>query len=452
MGQSWGSPQKVQDNIISNERFLQEEVDAQLTPQKCPHLRHVIKYHFNQKKIEFECFPDFTKLKSLEELSLNNELENKDLKEIFKQLIEGLYELHKNNFIGRCLTLNCITYEKQTNKLNYGSYGFFHSADQLQFPPECLYKMINTYESDFWSIAKIMWQIYTKTNDYYGKSILELGKDLLAYKIEAQMININKEPTELVQLINKLLPVYCGQRMTIDELLEQKYLDFDQQKREQMKNFYKTYQFEHYFLKLMKKTHLRDPQKIFVYYIDLDNPICQEYRKEIFQILLTYIALQLSFHYPNNDEKKKDRYQKLVSTLSKYLTISSKILKDKLVLQEKGFLQNRDAFLKFRDEIVKSHDLAYKFEKFVIKEWLINFQELKGYDDEEILKIISFKLYQFRAQAAMPKSVSQRVLLNLLGNLKVSEDTMKDFNSGNLEGNLLKFLEKMKSIGDELQK
>ncbi|CAK73246.1 unnamed protein product (macronuclear) [Paramecium tetraurelia] len=447
MGPSWGSPQKVQENIYRNRQYLQEEKDAQLTPQKCPHLRHVKHFDFIYKTINqdretvqmitFECYPDFTKLKSLEELSNNNELNPYHFKEIFKQLIEGLYELHTNKLFGRCLSLECITYVKETNQLNYGSFGFFHSADQLQFPPECLYKLMNTYEADFWQVAKMMWQMYKKKKDYYGKQIVELGKDLLAHKQIDQKIDDKNEPKEVVRVVNSLLSFYCGQRMTIEELLDQECLDFEVQKREEMKNFYRTDPFELYFLNLMKITRQRDSQKIFVYYIDLESPICQEYRKEIFQILLTYIALQLSLHYPNNNQQAVDRYPKLLSTLSKYLTMSSKILKDKLVLQEKGFLDNRNKFLTFRDEIVKSHDQAYRFEKFVLKQWQLDFQELKGYDDEQIIKIIHFKLYQFKASAAKPKSVSQKILLNLLCNLKVNDD---NFNSGNFKEDLQNLL------------
>ncbi|CAD8057964.1 unnamed protein product [Paramecium primaurelia] len=438
MGQNWGSPQIVQQSMISNSEFLKQEVDAQLTLEKCPHLRHLIDFDFyqdknqseNQKKVKFNCKPDFTKLKSLELLNLENQINFNHFQDIFQQLIEGLYEMHKNNFIGRCISIECITYTIGKT-LNYGSFGYFHSVDQLQFPPECLYKLINTYETDYWLVAKIMWQLYNKKREYYGKSIQQLGQDLLKFEIKAQYIDENKEPNQLVKLINKMLPINCGQRISIYKVLDQ--LNF--KLKEEMKSFYSNYEFGPYFLRLMKSTQKRDYQKIFVYEIDLTNKICNNFCQEIFQILLTYIALQLSFHFPTKEE---NIYPLLLSTLSKYLTISSKILKDKLILQEQGHMGDTENYIKLLQQIINSHNQAYKFEKHVIKQWQMDFQQLKGLNDQEKIKIINFKLYQFRALANEPETIAQKILLNLLCNLNV-----KEFKSQNLELDLLKFLQEI---------
>ena len=40
----------------------------------------------------------------------------------------GLYEMHKNNFMGRCISQSTICYENKN--LTYGMFGYFHPIEQ----------------------------------------------------------------------------------------------------------------------------------------------------------------------------------------------------------------------------------------------------------------------------------------------------------------------------------
>ncbi|CAD8064154.1 unnamed protein product [Paramecium sonneborni] len=443
MGQNWASPQLIQQNLVDNQQFLDQEIQSKLTDSNGPHLRHLksfsIQDGYKGRIINYDCQPNFLNLKSLKDLSNQNSINTNHYQDILTQLIQGLYEMHKNQFIGRSFSYETITYELAAKKLVYFNFGFFHSVEQTQFSPECLYKLLYTYESDYWLVAKIMWQLLVKKRDCYNTDIKIFGKNILNYQLDEIKIDPQLgQPKELIELINEMLPIYCGRRKTISKLLDEQYLKLDNQGRTLMKQFYEKYSFGSYILKIMQQTFKRDSQKIFVYYIDLKNKVCNRFVKEIFQILLTYIALQLVFHYPTQD---KNKYPFLLSTLSKCLTTQSRILKDKLQIIEKWEPQDSQNYKILKEQIFQSHNQACRYEKHLHKKYQEDFEKLSDLSLEEKIKILHFKLSQYRAQASNPESIPQKILLKLLTNLRVQEN----INCKNLEEGLIQYLDKLQN-------
>ncbi|CAD8068067.1 unnamed protein product [Paramecium sonneborni] len=211
MGQMWESPQSIQQSQINQLPFLilekvtlnQDILQASLFKNN----------NFRSRIKQSSVQPKFQNLESLNLLNDINRIQHSDFLDIFTQLIQVLYEMHKKNLQEDQYHLDIQFLQRLLKNLFMASQDFFLWLKYL-------YKMINTYESDCWLVAKIMWQLYSKQDFFYNKSIQEPGENVQSYKLTQQKLyNQEFQPNKLVQFINKMLLVYPGQRITLFHLL-----------------------------------------------------------------------------------------------------------------------------------------------------------------------------------------------------------------------------------------
>lgn len=156
-----------------------------------------------------------------------------EIKEIIKQIIEGIYELHKRNIIHCDLKLENILINKEKkikiidydiskySKREYISKKICGTKNYIA--PESYDIKLYSKKSDIWSLGVIIYILLTKEYPYIDNKIMESMNMIIREKIYK---NINYEKIKekydkkIYELVKKLLEYKCDKRLTIEEIME----------------------------------------------------------------------------------------------------------------------------------------------------------------------------------------------------------------------------------------
>ena len=207
--------------------------------------------HWENNEKLFLIFDAIKKYSLLDNLIRNNNdnLTEENILIIFRQILESVNILHENNIYGNNFNLNTFIYDAESKTIKLTDLGFskiFKSKkiindNQLKngfefneyTPPELINKM-NDYQNiniidkiknshyDVWQLGILFYKIATFGNSPYDNvKDEELKKNILDSNIIYS--NMNKLPSRIIQIIDKMLQRIPTERYSIKQLLNLEY-------------------------------------------------------------------------------------------------------------------------------------------------------------------------------------------------------------------------------------
>ena len=207
--------------------------------------------HWENNEKLFLIFDAIKKYSLLDNLIRNNNdnLTEENILIIFRQILESVNILHENNIYGNNFNLNTFIYDAESKTIKLTDLGFskiFKSKkiindNQLKngfefneyTPPELINKM-NDYQNiniidkiknshyDVWQLGILFYKIATFGNSPYNNvKDEELKKNILDSNIIYS--NMNKLPSRIIQIIDKMLQRIPTERYSIKQLLNLEY-------------------------------------------------------------------------------------------------------------------------------------------------------------------------------------------------------------------------------------
>ena len=175
-------------------------------------------------------------------------LDEKKAKIIFKQIVLGLKNMHKNNIVHRDIKLDNLLLDL-TNTIKICDFGvskIIHSENEIMqdhcgtpayIAPEVFEDLgYYGYGCDIWSLGVTLYYMLEGEQPFKGRSIEELKKNICSKNYQ----NIELISKEAEDLLDKMLTLNPEERITLDEILKHKWIkDVDIKKRNKMKLFSK---------------------------------------------------------------------------------------------------------------------------------------------------------------------------------------------------------------------
>lgn len=159
------------------------------------------------------------------------QLNEKQIKYYFKQIVDGLQYLRHKNIIHRDIKPNNILVSN--NKLKICDFGFAKTVDEdalvetivgspLYMAPEILKKEPYTIKSDLWSLGLILYQMIYGEH-LFGRctNILDLSKKI---DKEIEIKDTSTVSNECLLLLNRLLQNNVNVRISWDDLFNNEWL------------------------------------------------------------------------------------------------------------------------------------------------------------------------------------------------------------------------------------
>ena len=192
----------------------------------------------------FEGIKRYMLLEKLIKKNADN-ITEKNLIIIYRQILESVSFLHNNNLFGCLLHLNSFIYDKLTQTIKLTDIGFskiflsskevFDNELQNGFkfneytPPEIFASMgasynikdidsLKTAEYDIWQLGILFYKIATFGESPYNDAKNENLKDNILLK-NINYSKLNKYSSQIVQIIDKMLQIVPANRYSIEQLL-----------------------------------------------------------------------------------------------------------------------------------------------------------------------------------------------------------------------------------------
>ncbi|CAD8060716.1 unnamed protein product [Paramecium sonneborni] len=389
--------------IKQNQIFLQKEksITVQATSDLVSHLR--ILQHFGFQGKQFLLHDKSDRMKYMSKFQ-NIIQANYNYWNILTQLLEGIFQMHQLGFIGRCISYETLYVNSDT--LIFCQFGYFH---EFKNAPENIFKKFTTFETDLWLVGAILWKIITKQDLITNKS--------LTIKMSFNFQNNDQNlDSELYVVLKQILQIYQTQRIPFTQLLIHKKLQFQEEFKQQMLNFYENYQIEH-LLKIWKYSLYRDFQngKLFFYQIKVET--IKYYYKCYVQIQLLNFAFHLSFLFPNNDENVLLYINSLI--IQKMYLLSKELKFQVLTFQVSehhsqfntdlgiGFFCHQN-YQNLRKEILSQHNKL-----LILKQSQANNIQIDCQHDINV----EINKFDHKGQLTLP----QKLLINILNNSSVKQ-------------------------------
>ena len=175
-------------------------------------------------------------------------LDEKKAKIIFKQIVLGLKNMHKNNIVHRDIKLDNLLLDL-TNTIKICDFGvskIIHSENEIMqdhcgtpayIAPEVFEDLgYYGYGCDIWSLGVTLYYMLEGEQPFKGRSIKKIKKNVCSKNYQ----NIELISKEAEDLLDKMLTLNPEERITLDEILKHKWIkDVDIKKRNKMKLFSK---------------------------------------------------------------------------------------------------------------------------------------------------------------------------------------------------------------------
>ncbi len=169
--------------------------------------------HDNFFYISFEYFQG----SSLREVIKENKTNITQKKEILVQILQGLTEAHNNGIIHRDIKPENI-FVDANNRVKIGDFGlalskaesFVTSKNAIvgtpcYMSPEQISGEKLTTQSDMFSLGVVIYELYTQNNPFLGNDVSESINNILSKDYKKLLLDAEKLPEEIRQLLNILL-------------------------------------------------------------------------------------------------------------------------------------------------------------------------------------------------------------------------------------------------------
>ena len=204
-------------------------------------------------------------------------LDEKKAKIIFKQIVLGLKNMHKNNIVHRDIKLDNLLLDL-TNTIKICDFGvskIIHSENEIMqdhcgtpayIAPEVFEDLgYYGYGCDIWSLGVTLYYMLEGEQPFKGRSIEELKKNICSKNYQ----NIELISKEAEDLLDKMLTLNPEERITLDEILKHKWIkDVDIKKRNKMKLFSKH---EKYLLEKYNVCYFKDDTEDLIENFEQEN-------------------------------------------------------------------------------------------------------------------------------------------------------------------------------------
>ncbi|CAD8055103.1 unnamed protein product [Paramecium sonneborni] len=297
------------------------------------HIRTLTWYGMKDSKLEI--MVGEKQAESLEEWLKNQRSIN--YWDILSQLLQGIYQIHKLGFIGRCIRWEDIRVVQGI--LIYKNFGY---CDRLVKAPENVYLKFSTFETDLWLVGAIMWKIVSKKNIYDENQGIDPKNINLTFNFN---VNDSGLDPELYELLKQMLQIYQIQRIPLPQIFQHKKLNLTIEQKQVMSEFYKNFQLKH-LLSQRKNQFKRNyliyiqdikPLQLFFYYLE-ECSILKYFYQTYLEIQLLNLAYHISFYFPNQNQNILNEINTLI--IKKIVILSSnlkqQILFPQLPIQFRG--------------------------------------------------------------------------------------------------------------------
>ncbi|MCX7998675.1 MAG: serine/threonine protein kinase [Leptospiraceae bacterium] len=210
---------RVKDELTQDENFLkrvEKEVKV-LAKLKHPSVPTIFDFHFETGNV-------FYVMQFIEGVTLKNLLENQkifelDIRKLFRDILQSLAYLHKNQIIHRDLKPSNIMIDSEEN-LYLTDYGIVHLLNNeitqithtntfvgtpLYSSPEQIKGEQLTFSSDLYSLGIIMYEMLSGNPPFQGNVVSIINGHLNQMPAEISLNYANKKYKNLLPIINKLL-------------------------------------------------------------------------------------------------------------------------------------------------------------------------------------------------------------------------------------------------------
>ncbi|CAK75158.1 unnamed protein product (macronuclear) [Paramecium tetraurelia] len=162
-----------------------------------------------------------------------NTINPKDTRYVFKQISNGLYELHSQGLAHRDLKpaniLICQLQDRGHVQEMYKLCDFGTSKNSQRLTTACVgtpYYLApeqlqqQTYDKsvDIWALGAVMYELFTNTPLFSGSTVLQIYDKIKNYEINAQIDNLNDLDIKYKNLLKSMLKKNPQERISIEEI------------------------------------------------------------------------------------------------------------------------------------------------------------------------------------------------------------------------------------------
>lgn len=163
-------------------------------------------------------------------LSRKDEMDEKEIKLIFKQIVNGINYIHSKGYVNRDIKLENILLDGEGSvkicdfgwaaHLNEEEYRSLRAGTIIYMSPECLRKEPQCCKSDVWSLGVLLYELYHKSSPFKGRTCDDQLKAIFTDNLKFR----EEVDEELKKLIKGMLVIKARKRMGVQDILKSKYL------------------------------------------------------------------------------------------------------------------------------------------------------------------------------------------------------------------------------------